>query len=87
MHTNNISAIVLAKNLVYHERSKYIDTRYHFIRDHVHNKEVELHYVKSQDQVADIFTKALAAGNFTRMRDMIGLIEGRKLGLKEDVGR
>lgn len=61
MHINNKSAIALAKNPVYDERSNYIDTRYHFIREHDINKEVELHYDQSQVHVADIFTKALAS--------------------------
>jgi hypothetical protein len=42
IYIDNRSAIALAKNLVYHERSKHIDTRHHFIREHVKNKEVEL---------------------------------------------
>ncbi|KAL0451615.1 UNVERIFIED_CONTAM: Copia protein [Sesamum latifolium] len=56
---DNKSAIALAKNPVFHERSKHIDTKYHFIRDCISKKEVKLEYVKSQDQIADIFTKAL----------------------------
>ena len=56
---NNKSTILLAKNPIYNERSKPIDTRYHFIKKHVKDKEIELVHVKSQDQVADIFTKPL----------------------------
>ena len=41
------------------ERSKHIDVRFHFIRDHVKKGSVELVHVASQDQVADIFTKPL----------------------------
>ncbi|RDX98983.1 hypothetical protein CR513_18037, partial [Mucuna pruriens] len=57
IHIDNKSAQVLAKNLMFHERSKYIDTRCHFIRECIVKKEIELVHVKSQDQVADIFTK------------------------------
>ncbi|KAK8540598.1 hypothetical protein V6N13_027117 [Hibiscus sabdariffa] len=56
---DNKSAQALAKNPVLHDRSKHIDTRYHFIREHIANKEVELKFVKTQDQVVDIFTKPL----------------------------
>ncbi|XP_059629556.1 secreted RxLR effector protein 161-like [Cornus florida] len=56
---DNKSAIALAKNPVFHERSKHIDTRFHFIRECITKKEVELKFIKSQDQVADIFTKPL----------------------------
>jgi hypothetical protein len=42
IYIDNQSSIVLAKNLVYHERNKHIDTRYYFIREHVKNKEFKL---------------------------------------------
>jgi len=54
IYIDHRSAIALAKNLVYHERSKHIDTHNHFIQDHVKNKEVELISYKINDQVADI---------------------------------
>ncbi|XP_057954001.1 uncharacterized mitochondrial protein AtMg00810-like, partial [Malania oleifera] len=57
VYIDNRSAIAFAKNPVYHERSKHIDTRYHFIREHVKKKEVELISCKTYDQIADIFTK------------------------------
>ena len=53
------SAIVLAKTPVFHDRSKHIDTCYHYIRECIARKDVHAEYVKSQDQVADIFTKLL----------------------------
>lgn len=64
MHIDNKSAIVFAKNSVYHEKSKHIDTMYYFIREHANNNKVELHYVKSQDQETDIIMKAHAVGVF-----------------------
>jgi len=59
LYIDNRSAIALAKNPVYYERSKHIDTRHHFIREHVKNKEVELISCKINDQVVDIFTKQI----------------------------
>ncbi|KAH9685807.1 hypothetical protein KPL70_014105 [Citrus sinensis] len=56
---DNKSAIALSKNPVFHDRSKHIGTRYHFIRECIARKEVQVKYVKSQDQAADIFTKPL----------------------------
>ncbi|KAL4368367.1 hypothetical protein GQ457_05G028310 [Hibiscus cannabinus] len=70
---DNKSAQALAKNPVFHDRSKHIDTRYHFIREHIANKEVELKFVKTQDQVADIFTKPLKFEDFKRMRENLGV--------------
>ncbi|KAL7195842.1 hypothetical protein ACSBR1_035971 [Camellia fascicularis] len=49
VYVNNRSAIALAKNPVYHERSKHIDTRYHFIKEHVKIKEVELISCRTYD--------------------------------------
>lgn len=68
-----------------HERSKHIDTRFHFIREHVKNKEVELISVKTQDQVADIFTKPLKVDVFNKLKDMIGVVSGSEFGLRGGV--
>jgi hypothetical protein len=59
IYVDNSSAIVLAKNLVFHNRSKHIDIRFYYLRYCIANKKVEVKYVKTQDQVADIFTKPL----------------------------
>ncbi|KAE8721075.1 hypothetical protein F3Y22_tig00016885pilonHSYRG00007 [Hibiscus syriacus] len=56
---DNKSAIALSKNPVFHDRSKHIDIRYHYIRECVARNDVEVEYVNSQDQVTDIFTKPL----------------------------
>ncbi|KAK2984915.1 hypothetical protein RJ640_001268 [Escallonia rubra] len=57
IYVDNKSAIALAKNPVFHDRSKHIDTRYHFFPESIAKKEVQVKFVKSKDQVADIFTK------------------------------
>ena len=44
---DNLSAIALAKNLVHHDRSKHIDTKYHFIRDCVDGGQIKLEYVET----------------------------------------
>ena len=54
----------IAKNPVQHSRTKHIDIRYHFLRDHVEKGDVVLHFVESEQQVADIFTKALDSSRF-----------------------
>ena len=71
--SDNQGAIALAKNNKFHARSKHINIRYHFIRESIANKDVELAYVPTADNIADIFTKALAAQKFTRFREMLGL--------------
>ena len=61
---DNKSAIALAKNPVFHNQSKHIDTRYHWIRECITRKDVQIKYVKSQDQISDIFPKPLNQENF-----------------------
>ena len=56
---DNQSAIKLANNSEFHKRSKHIDIRFHFIRDMLSRKEIEIHYVQSKEQLADILTKPL----------------------------
>ncbi|RDX96424.1 hypothetical protein CR513_20929, partial [Mucuna pruriens] len=73
IHIDNKSTQILAKNPVFHERSKHIDTRYHFIRECIVKKEVELVYVKIQDQVVDFFTKLLKFEDFKRLRARLGV--------------
>ncbi|KAH9681187.1 hypothetical protein KPL71_026873 [Citrus sinensis] len=70
---DNKSAIALSKNPVVHDRSKHIDTRNHFIRECIARKEVQIKYVKSQDQVADIFTKPLKKEDFVKFRSLLGV--------------
>ena len=56
IYVDNSSVITLVKNPMFHNKSKYIDTRFHYLWDFIINKEVEVKYVKTQDQVIDIFT-------------------------------
>ncbi|KAJ8639347.1 hypothetical protein MRB53_016041 [Persea americana] len=79
IYVDKKSAIALAKDPVMH------DTRFHFIREHVKNKEVELISVKTQDQVADIFAKPLKADVFNKLKDMIGVVSGSEFGLRGGV--
>lgn len=72
---DNRSAIDLAKNPPFHGRSKHIDIRYHFIRECVEQGEVVLKHVSSNDQRADIMTKAFATIKFEKMRDLLGVKE------------
>ncbi|GKF01927.1 hypothetical protein Tco_0028850, partial [Tanacetum coccineum] len=59
MYCDNKSAISLCCNNVQHSRSKHIDIRFHFIKEHVENGVIELYFVNTKYQLVDIFTKAL----------------------------
>ena len=82
---DNVFAIVLAKNRVFHERSKHIDVRYHFIREQVKENEVEVLHVKTIDQVGHIFTKPLKIDAFRKFKSLLGMIDGREFGLRRSV--
>nr|GEV49966.1 retrovirus-related Pol polyprotein from transposon TNT 1-94 [Tanacetum cinerariifolium] len=73
IYVDNKSAIDLAKNPVYHDRSKHINTHYHFIQECIARKDVRVIHTSSEDQVADIFTKPLNERDFTRQRIMLGV--------------
>ncbi|KAM3244440.1 hypothetical protein ACQJBY_056022 [Aegilops geniculata] len=75
---NNKSAIALAKNPVFHDRTKHIDVKFHFIRDCVEEKIVEVDHVGTHNQLADILTKALGRVRFIEMRQKLAVMEGSK---------
>jgi hypothetical protein len=71
----NKSAISLSKNPVLHDRSKHIDTRFHLIRDCVEDGRVEVEFIGTDGQLADILTKALGRVRFQELRASIGVME------------
>jgi hypothetical protein len=74
LKVDNQSALALMKNLVFHGRSKHIRTKFHFIRQSVEDGDVCPGYVCSEDQLADILTKALPKARFEKLRDKIGML-------------
>ena len=72
---DNKSAIALTKNPMFHGRSKHISIKFHYIRELVKNQEIELEFCRSEDQVADIFTKPLKTNVFEKLKMMLGVID------------
>lgn len=70
---DNLSAMNLVKNPVYHARSKHIDIKYHFIRNIYRGGEIELNYCSTSNMIADIFTKNLARPNHEKFSKMLNL--------------
>ena len=71
---DNTSAIAISNNPVQHSRTKHIDIRYHFLREHVMSGTVELHFVPTEQQLADIFTKPLDESTFSRLVSELGML-------------
>ena len=71
---DNTSAINVSKNPVHHSRTKHIDVRHHFLRDHVEKGNIMLTHCRTEEQLADIFTKGLSRLPFQHLRVRLGLI-------------
>jgi len=67
------SAIALSKNPVFHERSKHIDVRYHFIRNCIGDGKMDVEHVRTEEQLADILTKPLGRDKFCELRIQLGV--------------
>jgi len=73
LYCDNLSDINISKNHIQHSRTKHIDIRHHFIRDLVKEKVVTLEHVDTEEQLEDIFTKALDAKQFKKLRGKLGI--------------
>ncbi|GJX14212.1 hypothetical protein Tco_0205970 [Tanacetum coccineum] len=73
LYCDNKNAIALCCNNVQHSRAKHIDVRYHFIKEQVENGIVELYFVRTEYQLADIFTKPLPRERFNFLIEKLGM--------------
>lgn len=83
LYVDNQNAIQLVRNPVFHKRTKHIDVHFHFIREKVNEKKIKVEYVPSENQRADIFTKALPQDRFRDLcfkLNMIAIHEKRLNG-------
>jgi hypothetical protein len=83
IYCDNQSCIKLSENPVFHDRSKHIEIRYHFIRDRIQKGAVKLQYISTDEQVADILTKPLVKGKFVFFRDKLGVVQNTFLAKRE----
>ncbi|WVZ98807.1 hypothetical protein U9M48_044188 [Paspalum notatum var. saurae] len=72
---DNESAAKIAKNPVQHSRTKHIDIRHHFLRDHEAKGDITITGVRSEEQLADIFTKPLGEETFCRLRSELNVLD------------
>ncbi|XP_039683885.1 secreted RxLR effector protein 161-like [Medicago truncatula] len=75
IHCDSQSAIHLANHQVYHERTKHIDIRLHFVRDMIESKEIVVEKMASEENPADVFTKSLPRSRFKHCLDLIKFVE------------
>jgi hypothetical protein len=65
---------------MFHDKSKHIEIRYHFIRDKVQRGAMKIQYISTDEQVPDILTKALMKGKFVFFRGKMGVVQNTSLG-------
>lgn len=81
--SDNQGAIQLAKNPVFHSRTKHIGVHYNFTKDLIVNKEISIGYMPTEEMVADIFTKALDREKHVKFTSMMGVLPSSMIGLRE----
>ena len=90
---DNLSSIQLAKNPVFHARTKHIEVHYHYIRERIAAGDIDLLHVGTHDQVADIFTKAMGLDKLRTFSVALGLqnldapsLRGSMVNIRNDTG-
>jgi hypothetical protein len=76
---DNESAIRLVDNPVQHCRTKHIDIRHHFLRDHQQKGDIDIFHISTENQLADIFTKPLDEKTSCRLRSELDVLNSRNL--------
>ncbi|KAL0396533.1 UNVERIFIED_CONTAM: Retrovirus-related Pol polyprotein from transposon TNT 1-94 [Sesamum calycinum] len=83
LYCDNLSTIRLAKNPVFHARTKHVEVHYHFIREKVLKEEIKLKHVGTESQVADLFTKGSDSNKFEIFHQQLGMVNEAKVGVDE----
>jgi hypothetical protein len=65
---DNLGATYLSVNPVFHACTKHVEVDYYFVRDRVAKKEIQIHFIPSKDQLADVLTKPLPHSAFASVR-------------------
>ena len=73
MKIDSMLAINLAKNPIAHGRSKHIEMRFHYLREHVADGKINVEHCKAENQTVDIMTKGVHVEMFRRLRDMMNV--------------
>ena len=76
---DNESSIKIAHNPVQHSRTKHIDILHHFLRGHVQREDIEISHVRTEDQLAAIFTKPLDEKRFCALRCELNILDSHNV--------
>jgi hypothetical protein len=75
IYCDNQCCVKLSENLVFHDKSKHIEIKYHYIREMVHRGTAELYYISTNEQITNILTKPLSRVKYNYFRDKLGLMQ------------
>jgi len=75
LYCDNESTIKISNNPVQHCKTKHIEIRHHFIRDHIKRGDIDLIHLYTKEQLADIFTKPLDEARFRELRHELNIID------------
>ena len=73
LHCDSQSAIQLTKNLVFHAKTKHIDVKYHFIREVIDDKQIQLVKVHTKENPVDLLAKGLLGDSFVHWHELMGI--------------
>ena len=75
IHCDNQSGVKLSENPVFHDKSKHIEIKYHYIKDMVQRGAVKLQYVAMEENIADVLMKPLPRLKFKYFREKLGVLQ------------
>ena len=96
LRCDNIGALALVSNPMFHARTKYIEVDYHFVREKVLNRDILIKFISTHDQVVDVFTKGLPSARFLALKvklmvvpppiNLWGGVKGYKASVRSSAG-